>query len=43
MCFPKDIAAFIAFAKSIGIKPKLLEAVREVNRDVAIYDSRENA
>jgi UDPglucose 6-dehydrogenase len=30
-CFPKDLKAFIAFAKKIGYKPKLLKAVDEIN------------
>ena len=32
-CFPRDNLAFGAFAKKIGVKPKLGEIVDEVNRD----------
>jgi UDPglucose 6-dehydrogenase len=32
-CFPKDVHAIIAVAKSIGFNPKLLNAVLEVNHD----------
>jgi len=30
-CFPKDVKALIAYSKSIGYTPKLLEAVEEIN------------
>ncbi len=30
-CFPKDVKALIAFSKSLGYDPSLLEAVEEVN------------
>ena len=30
-CFPKDVKALIAYSKSLGYTPKLLEAVIEVN------------
>ena len=30
-CFPKDLAAFITFAKSLNISPKLLQAALDVN------------
>lgn len=39
MCFPKDLAAFITFAKSKGMNPKLLEAVEEVNSEIAWCNS----
>lgn len=32
-CFPRDNLAFGAFAKKVGLKPKLAEIVEEVNRD----------
>lgn len=31
-CFPKDIKALIAFSKSLGYAPNLLEAVEELNQ-----------
>ena len=37
MCFPKDLAAFISFSKSKGVNPKLLEAVEEINSQIAAY------
>ena len=40
MCFPKDLAAFITFAKSQGINPKLLEAVEEINRQITDYSKK---
>lgn len=30
-CFPKDVKALIATAKSVGVEPKLLEATIEIN------------
>jgi UDPglucose 6-dehydrogenase len=39
MCFPKDLAGFITFAKSKGINPKLLEAVEEINAQISVYNS----
>ncbi len=36
MCFPKDLAGFISFAKSKGINPRMLEAVEEVNRQISL-------
>jgi UDPglucose 6-dehydrogenase len=39
MCFPKDLAAFITFAKSKGVNPKLLEAVEEVNSEIGSCNS----
>ena len=36
MCFPKDLAAFISFTRSIGISPNLLEAVEEINRQIVL-------
>jgi UDP-glucose 6-dehydrogenase len=42
MCFPKDLAAFITYVKSKGINPKLLEAVEEINREIASFDSQNN-
>ncbi len=38
MCFPKDLAGFITFAKSKGINPKLLEAVEEINTQISMYN-----
>jgi len=32
-CFPKDVCALIAHAKSIGITPRVLNAVMEINDD----------
>ena len=32
-CFPKDVKAIVHKAKDIGVDPKLLEAVLEVNRE----------
>jgi UDPglucose 6-dehydrogenase len=40
MCLPKDLDAFIAFAKSKGVNPELLEAVKEINRQIALFDSK---
>ena len=42
MCFPKDLAAFITYVKSKGINPKLLEAVEEINREIASFNSIKN-
>ena len=42
MCFPKDLAAFITYVKSKGINPKLLEAVEEINREIASFNSLNN-
>jgi UDPglucose 6-dehydrogenase len=42
MCFPKDLAAFITYVKSKGINPKLLEAVQEINREIASFNSLNN-
>lgn len=39
MCFPKDLAGFITFAKSKGVNPKLLEAVEEINMQITLYNS----
>ena len=39
MCFPKDLAGFITFAKSKGVNPKLLEAVEEINAQITVYNS----
>ena len=32
-CLPKDTAALAAYCRSIGLTPKLLDAVLEVNKD----------
>jgi UDPglucose 6-dehydrogenase len=32
-CFPKDVHAIVAVAKDVGIEPKLLNSVLDVNRD----------
>ncbi|MEM2143716.1 MAG: UDP-glucose/GDP-mannose dehydrogenase family protein [Candidatus Jordarchaeaceae archaeon] len=32
-CFPKDVKAIIAYSKSLGYTPNLLEAVEEINRN----------
>ena len=40
VCLPKDLAAFITFAKSKGFNPKLLSAVSDINKEIALYDSR---
>jgi UDPglucose 6-dehydrogenase len=42
MCFPKDLAAFITYVKSKGVNPKLLEAVQEINREIASFNSLNN-
>lgn len=42
MCFPKDLAGFISFAKSKGINPRLLEAVEEINRQISLYPDNKN-
>lgn len=34
-CLPKDLEAFIGFAKELGYDPKLLNAVMEINRKIA--------
>lgn len=34
MCLPKDLAAFLEFADSMGIELKLLKAVEEVNEEM---------
>ncbi len=36
-CFPKDVNAITAFAKSHGYNPRLLSAVLDINRDQAIH------
>jgi UDPglucose 6-dehydrogenase len=33
-CFPKDLEAFIGFAKSLGYEPVLLKAVEEINKRI---------
>jgi len=40
MCFPKDLAAFIAFAKSKGLSYKMMDAVDEVNRIITLFNSK---
>ena len=40
MCLPKDLDAFIAFAKNQGIHVPLLEAVRQVNQTMSKEDQR---
>jgi UDPglucose 6-dehydrogenase len=35
MCLPKDLAAFLEFADSIGLELKLLKAVEEVNEEMS--------
>ncbi len=40
MCFPKDLAGFITFAKSKGVNPKLLEAVAEINTQIVEYSAK---
>jgi UDPglucose 6-dehydrogenase len=35
MCLPKDLAAFLEFADSIGLDLKLLKAVEEVNEEMS--------
>jgi UDPglucose 6-dehydrogenase len=39
MCLPKDLAAFIDFAKSKGLNPTLLKAVAEVNQEISFHCS----
>jgi UDPglucose 6-dehydrogenase len=39
-CFPKDLAAFIDFVKSKGLSYKILDAVNEVNRAIALFDTK---
>ena len=36
MCFPKDLAGFISFAKSKGINPRLLESVEDINKQIVL-------
>jgi nucleotide sugar dehydrogenase len=38
MCLPKDLTAFVSYLKDKGIKPKILEAVAEINQDIEKYD-----
>ena len=33
-CLPKDTKAFIQFAKSLGIEPKLLKVIEEINKNL---------
>ena len=40
MCLPKDLAAFLAFAKSKGLSSKMLDAVDEVNRAITLFNSK---
>jgi UDP-glucose 6-dehydrogenase len=42
MCFPKDLAAFITYVKSKGINPTFLEAVEEINREIASFNYLNN-
>lgn len=37
MCLPKDLQAFLEFASSKGLNPKLLHAVAEVNQEIRVY------
>ena len=39
MCFPKDLGAFLAFAKSKGLPSKILDAVAQVNKDIVSFNS----
>jgi len=39
-CLPKDLEAFISYAKSRKINPKLLEAVHHINKKIASCDSK---
>jgi nucleotide sugar dehydrogenase len=43
MCLPKDLAAFVSYLKDKGIRPKLLEAVSEINKDIERYDKEKIA
>ncbi len=39
-CLPKDLEAFISYAKSRKINPQLLEAVYHINKKIASCDSK---
>lgn len=39
MCLPKDLAAFIEFARGRGLNPKFLEAISHINQEVALFNS----
>jgi len=39
MCFPKDLAAFLAFTQSKKLSSKILCAVDKVNQEIAAYSS----
>jgi UDPglucose 6-dehydrogenase len=41
MCLPKDLSAFINFAKTNGLNPKLLQAIAEVNQEINLYSTNE--
>lgn len=38
MCLPKDLYAFIEFASSKGLSPRLLYAIAEVNKEINTYN-----
>ena len=40
MCFPKDLAAYLAFAKSKKLSCKILDAVKKINEDIVLFSSQ---
>jgi UDPglucose 6-dehydrogenase len=40
MCFPKDLAAFLAFAKSKELQSNILDAVAQVNKEIMTFNSK---
>jgi UDPglucose 6-dehydrogenase len=39
MCFPKDLAAFLAFVKDKELPSRILNAVAKVNKDIELFTS----
>lgn len=39
-CFPKDLAAFLGFAKSKQLNSKILEAVQQINKEIAKFKNQ---
>ncbi|TRZ80612.1 UDP-glucose/GDP-mannose dehydrogenase family protein [bacterium] len=37
-CFPKDLSAFLTFAKSRGLSHRILEAVKDVNQTIKFFN-----
>lgn len=40
-CFPKDLAAFLAFTKSNGLSSRILNATDQVNKEIAKFKNNE--